>query len=158
MTVPGAVDGWAKLHERFGKLQWKGLFQPAIYYARNGYAVPEVIHEYWKLYATSIGDDAETKRLFLPGGKVPETGQVFKNPELAGSLELIANEGESAFYKGAIAQQILKTSQEHGGVMTAADLAGYLGRVGGSDLGEVSATGRCMNCLRMAMGLRRWRC
>jgi gamma-glutamyltranspeptidase/glutathione hydrolase len=125
VTVPGAVDGWAKLHERFGRLPWKGLFQPAIYYARNGYAVPEVIHEYWKLNMASVGDDAETKRLFLPGGKVPETGQVFKNPELAGSLELIANEGESAFYKGAIAQQILKTSQEHGGVMTAADLAGY---------------------------------
>ncbi len=69
VTVPGAVDGWTKLHERFGRLPWKGLFQPAIYYARNGYAVPEVIHEYWKIYAANVVDDPETKRLFLPEGR-----------------------------------------------------------------------------------------
>jgi gamma-glutamyltranspeptidase / glutathione hydrolase len=125
VTVPGAVDGWAKLHQRFGKLPWADLFQPAIFYARNGYAVPEIIQGYWEGAAPGLKRDAESMRVYLPDGKVPALGQIFRNPDLARTLTLVATQGEAAFYKGAIAEAILKTSNELGGTMTADDLASY---------------------------------
>jgi gamma-glutamyltranspeptidase / glutathione hydrolase len=124
-TVPGVVDGWQKLHDRFGKLPWRGLFQPAIFYAINGYPVPEIIHDYWAPTHDALMRNAESRRVFLPGDKVPETGQIFRNPEVAHALTLIAEQGESAFYKGDIAKAILKTSSDLGGTMTADDLAEY---------------------------------
>jgi gamma-glutamyltranspeptidase/glutathione hydrolase len=125
VTVPGVVDGWTKLHDRFGKLPWRDLFQPAIFYAQNGYPVPEMIHDYWKTTQDAMMKTHESMRVFLPGNKAPETGEIFRNPDIAQALTLIANEGESAFYKGAIAQAILKTSAAFGGTMTADDLAQY---------------------------------
>jgi len=125
VTVPGAVDGWAKLHARFGKLPWKHLFAQAIAFARDGYAVPEVIHGYWVGADTWLAADQESQRVYLPNGRPPATGQMFRNPALAKTLELIATQGESAFYKGAISQAILKTSAELGGTMTAEDLADF---------------------------------
>ena len=125
VTVPGVVDGWTKLHDRFGKLAWRELFQPAIFYADHGYPVPEIIHDYWKASAPGLMQDSESQRVFLPGGSVPETGQIFRNPDVAQALTRIANEGESAFYQGAIAQAILKTSSELGGTMSTDDLAQY---------------------------------
>ena len=125
VTVPGVVDGWTKLHDRFGKLPWRDLFQSAIFFADHGYPVPEMIHDYWKASQPTLMENPESQRVFLPGGKVPETGQIFRNPDIAQTLTRIANEGESAFYKGAIAQAILKTSAQLGGTMTADDLAKY---------------------------------
>ncbi|HWG21696.1 MAG TPA: gamma-glutamyltransferase [Terracidiphilus sp.] len=125
VTVPGAVDGWAKLHHRFGKLPWADLFQPAIFYATHGYPVPELIHGYWAAAAEGLKSDPESVRVYLPGGKAPALGQVFRNPDLAHALTLVATEGESAFYKGPIAGAILKTSSSLGGTMTADDLAGF---------------------------------
>ncbi len=125
VTVPGVVDGWTKLHDRFGKLPWRDLFQPAIFYAQNGYPVPEIIHGYWKGAETAMMKTNESRRVFLPGDKAPETGQIFRNPDIAKALTLIADQGESAFYKGAIAQAILKTSDAFGGTMTADDLSQY---------------------------------
>jgi gamma-glutamyltranspeptidase/glutathione hydrolase len=125
VTVPGAVDGWAKLHARWGRLPWRDLFQPAIYYADHGLPVAEVIHQYWKGGESTIESNSESRRVFLPDGKVPEFGQIFKNPNAAHALTLVANEGESAFYKGEIAQAILKTSNAAGGTMTADDLVQY---------------------------------
>jgi len=125
VTVPGAVAGWEKLHGRFGKLPWAQVFKPAIAFARDGYAVPEVIHAYWEDAAPWLAKDAESQRVYLPGGKAPETGQMFRNPELVNTLTILANKGASAFYKGAIAQAILKTSGELGGTMTAEDLGEY---------------------------------
>jgi len=125
VTVPGMVDGWAKLHGRFGKVPWKALLAPAIAYARDGYAVPEIIHGYWEGAASWLANDPESQRVYLPNGKALATGQIFRNPELAKTLELMATEGESAFYKGAIAQAILKTSAELGGTMTAEDLGEF---------------------------------
>ncbi len=125
VTVPGAVDGWTKLHERFGKLPWATLFQPAIFYARQGYPMPEVLHTYWEETVPRLMTDPESRRVYLPGDKAPAIGQVFRNPDLAESLTLIAKQGESAFYKGAIAQEILKTSDSHGGTMTAEDLGEF---------------------------------
>jgi gamma-glutamyltranspeptidase / glutathione hydrolase len=125
VTVPGVVDGWTKLHDRFGKLPWRDLFQSAIRYADHGYPVPEIIHDYWKGSLSGLTQNPESQRVFLPGGAVPETGQMFRNPDIAQALTRIANEGESAFYKGAIAQAILKTSAALGGTMSADDLAQY---------------------------------
>jgi gamma-glutamyltranspeptidase/glutathione hydrolase len=124
VTVPGAVDGWTKLHARFGKLPWATLFQPAIFFASHGYAVPEIIHGYWEAAAPGL-HDPESARVYLPGGKAPVTGQLFRNPDLAHALTLIATQGESAIYKGEIAKAILKTSSELGGTMTADDLASF---------------------------------
>jgi gamma-glutamyltranspeptidase/glutathione hydrolase len=125
VTVPGAVEGWAQLHHRFGKLPWKQLFAPAIELARDGYGVPEMIHGYWEGAAPWLADDAESRRVYLPNGQAPETGQLFRNPELAQTLTLLASQGRDAFYKGAIAQAILKTSAELGGSMTTDDLGEF---------------------------------
>jgi gamma-glutamyltranspeptidase / glutathione hydrolase len=125
VTVPGAVDGWTKLHDRFGKLPWSDLFQPAIFYASHGYAVPEAIQEYWEGSVPDLKSNPESARVYLPGGKAPALGRIFRNPDLAAALTLIAQKGEAAFYKGEISQAILKTSAELGGTMTAADLSQY---------------------------------
>ncbi len=124
-TVPGAVDGWARMHQRYGKLQWKELFQPAIAYAEKGFPIPEGIQESWTLFAGRIQADPESVRVFLPGGHVPGEGDLFRNPDMGHALRLIADQGPGAFYKGEIAAAILKTSQKLGGTMTAADLAGF---------------------------------
>jgi gamma-glutamyltranspeptidase/glutathione hydrolase len=125
VTVPGAVAGWQALHERFGKLCWKDLFQPAIFYAENGYPVPEIIAGYWEDAAGLIGKHAEGRRIYLPDGKAPAVGQIFENHDLAKTLRLVAQNGPAAFYKGEIAQAILNTSQSLGGTMVAEDLAEF---------------------------------
>jgi gamma-glutamyltranspeptidase / glutathione hydrolase len=125
VTVPGAVDGWDKLHKRFGKLPWSDLFQPAIYFADHGFPVTEMIGMAWKTEEEKLGKDLNGKRVFLRDGKAPKIGDLFRDPEMAAALRLIATEGAPAFYKGAIAQAILKTSERLGGKMTAADLAEF---------------------------------
>lgn len=125
VTVPGVVDGWAKLHERWGKLPWRDLFQPAIFYADHGFPVAEIIHAWWEEAQAGLLTNAESTRVFLPGGKVPETGEIFRNPDVAHALRLIAGQGEAAFYKGEIAKALLKTSDALGGTMTSDDLASY---------------------------------
>ena len=125
VTVPGVVDGWTKLHDRFGKLPWRDLFQPAIFFANHGYPVPELIHDYWKASLPGLMQNPESQRVFLSSGTVPETGEIFRNPDIAQALTRIANDGESSFYKGSIAQANLKTSAELGGTMAADDLAQY---------------------------------
>lgn len=125
VTVPGAVDGWAKLHGRWGKLQWKELFQPAITYATDGFSVAEIVGGVWKGEAEGLKKDAESRKVFLVNDHAPEVGHIFRNPEIAHALTLIAGQGEAAYYKGDIAKAILKTSAEYGGTMTADDLASY---------------------------------
>jgi gamma-glutamyltranspeptidase/glutathione hydrolase len=125
VTVPGAVDGWTKLHDRWGKLPWRDLFQPAVFYAEHGFPVAEIIHDWWDESRDGLLTNAESRRVFLPGGKAPETGEMFRNPDVARALILVADQGESVFYKGEIAKAILKTSDELGGTMTADDLASY---------------------------------
>jgi gamma-glutamyltranspeptidase/glutathione hydrolase len=127
VTVPGAVDGWAKMHERFGKLKWNSLFESAIGYAEQGFPVPEIVHELWSAPGASgkLTMFDETARTFLPNGDPPRVGDIFRNPGLAAAYRLLAAEGREAFYKGPISDAILKTSRELGGAMTAVDLAGY---------------------------------
>jgi len=125
VTVPGAVAGWHALHERFGHLAWKDLFHSAIFYADEGYPVPEIIAGYWSGSADWLSQDAEAQRLYLPNGKPPSVGQVFQNRDLAKALRLVAQNGPDAFYKGEIAHAILSTSQSLSGTMTAGDLAEF---------------------------------
>jgi gamma-glutamyltranspeptidase/glutathione hydrolase len=125
VTVPGAVDGWSQAHKRFGRLPWKELFMPAIYYAEHGYAVPEIIQDYWIDEETKLRKTEEATRVFLPGGKVPELGARFTNPDVAGALKLIAEKGRDAFYKGEIAQAIVSSSTALGGTMELQDLADF---------------------------------
>ena len=125
VTVPGCVDGWAKLHQKFGKLPWKDLFAPAIYYAKNGFPVTEIIHETWHEEAAKLAKDVGGRRVYLKNGETPQLGEIARNPELGAAMELIAAQGPSAFYKGAIAKAILKTSDRLGGKMAAADLSEF---------------------------------
>ncbi|MGH9565321.1 MAG: gamma-glutamyltransferase [Candidatus Angelobacter sp.] len=125
VTVPGTVDGWSKAHQRFGRIEWKQLFDPAIYYAEHGYAVPEIIHDYWLDGEARLQKNQEARRVFLPGGRPPKLGEKFKNPDIAKTLRLIAHRGRDAFYKGEIAQAIINTSSELGGAMRLNDLADF---------------------------------
>jgi len=125
VTVPGVVDGWSSLHRRFGQLRWKELLQPAIFYAENGYPVPEVIQGYWQVGPEALADDKESQRVYLPAGKVPAVGSIFRNPDLARSLRLVADDGAKVFYRGKIARAIVDTSGSHGGVMSKDDLAEF---------------------------------
>jgi gamma-glutamyltranspeptidase / glutathione hydrolase len=125
VTVPGAVEGWSQAHRRFGRLPWKDLFSPAIYYAEHGFAVPEIVHGYWVAEEAKLRKTSEARRIFLPGGKAPEIGAMFLNPDLAKALRLIAEQGRDAFYKGEIAKAILNTSASFGGTMQSDDLAEF---------------------------------
>ena len=127
VTVPGCVDGWARLHKRFGRLPWKELFQPAIYYAEHGYPVTEMIGAAWKEKEVldKLAKDENARRVLLPNGRPPEVGEIFRNPGMAAAYRLLASEGAAAFYRGLIAKALLKTSERLGGKMTAADLANF---------------------------------
>ena len=125
VTVPGAVAGWNALHHRFGKLPWRDLFESAIFYADRGFPVAEIVHGYWSESADAFAHDPEGARVFLPEGKAPEVGQVFRNPDVAKALRIVADKGAEAFYKGEIAQAILDTEKAYGGTMAAHDLSQF---------------------------------
>lgn len=125
VTVPGCVQGWEKLHQRFGRRPWAELFQPAIYYAQHGFPVTEIIQDHWREAVAKLAADQNARRIFLPQGQPPKVGELFGNPELAGALELIAREGGQAFYRGAIAQAILRTSERLGGTLRPEDLSQF---------------------------------
>ncbi|MGB8472654.1 MAG: gamma-glutamyltransferase [Candidatus Acidiferrum sp.] len=125
ITVPGAVDGWQKLADKFGRKTLKEDLAPAIRTAQDGYPVPEWVAAYWATEVEYLRKDEAAAGLYLPGDRAPRVGDVFKNPELAASLEEIAEHGRDAFYKGEISKKILEAMKRHGGTMTAADMAGF---------------------------------
>lgn len=125
ISVPGCVDGWFQLHVRFGKLPFKRLMQPAIEYAREGFPVTEVIAAAWKSGETVFRDQPGFADTFLINGKAPRTGDIFRNTNLANTLDRIASGGPDIFYKGEIAQQIADFVQKHGGFLSTADLAAH---------------------------------
>ena len=125
VSVPGAVDGWFELHGRFGKLPIKELLQPAISYARNGFPVTEVIAEGWALNAKALKDYPNYAQTYMPNGRAPAKGEIFRNPLLANTLTVIAEGGRDAFYKGDIARRIEKYMKANGGYLTAADMAAH---------------------------------
>ncbi|HTB19722.1 MAG TPA: gamma-glutamyltransferase [Bryobacteraceae bacterium] len=123
VTVPGCVAGWEKLYKRFGRLRWRDLFQPAIYYAENGFPVTEQIQWDWENTNSRLNDQA--RKLYLPNGTAPKVGEIYRNPPLGHALRLIADLGARAFYDGPVGEALLKTSQDLGGTMTAADLSEF---------------------------------
>src|SRR5579859_4929658 len=125
ITVPGAVDGWAKMHAKYGRLPWAELFKPAIYFAEHGYPVTELIDSYWKGGQKLLETNANARRVFLPNGRPPEIGEVFRNPGYARALELIAKQGRDAFYNGPIGEAIVRTVDRLGGVMSLSDFSEY---------------------------------
>ena len=127
VTVPGAVEGWGRIHARFGRLPWKSLFSDAIALAREGFPAAEGIAELWAepLSLTKMRANPESARVFLAGGKAPSEGDLFRNPDMARAFELISGEGPDTFYKGDVAATILKTSQSLGGAMTEEDLSTF---------------------------------
>ena len=123
VTVPGCVAGWEKLHKRFGKLPWRDLFRPAIYYAENGFPVTELIQWDWENTNSRLGADA--RKIYLPNGAAPKVGETFRNPELGHAFRLIADLGARAFYDGPVGEALLATSRKLGGTLSAADLSEY---------------------------------
>jgi gamma-glutamyltranspeptidase / glutathione hydrolase len=125
VSVPGCVDGWFELHKKFGRTPMKDLLTPAIRYAREGFPVSEVIAMAWNGYARGLQRFDNWKALYMPGGETPAKGDIFKNEDLANTLELISKGGRDAFYKGAVARTIEETVKREGGFLTAKDLADH---------------------------------
>jgi gamma-glutamyltranspeptidase / glutathione hydrolase len=123
VTVPGCVAGWEKLHRRFGRLAWRDLFKPAIYYAENGFPVTEQIQWDWENTNSRLSDEA--RKLYLPNGAAPKVGEIFRNAPLGHAFRLIAELGARAFYDGPVGEALLRTSRDLGGTMTASDLSEY---------------------------------
>jgi gamma-glutamyltranspeptidase / glutathione hydrolase len=125
VTVPGAVDGWSKLLARFGTKKFSEVLAPAIYYAREGFPVPEWDAAYWAAEVDLLKQDKNAAATYLSGGHAPRMGEVFRNPDLARSLEAIASGGRDAYYRGESAKSIVALSGRLGGTMTPEDLADY---------------------------------
>jgi len=125
VSVPGCVDGWFELHKKFGSLGMDQILKPAITYAKEGFPVTEVIAYYWAGNARSLSRYPNVSEVFMPGGKAPAKGEIFKNLSLANTLELIAQGGREAFYQGEIARIIAAFMKEQGGFLTYEDLASH---------------------------------
>jgi gamma-glutamyltranspeptidase / glutathione hydrolase len=125
VSVPGTVDGWFELHKKFGKIPMKELLQPAIDYARDGFPVTEIIAQGWANNAKVLEQYPNFRETFMPNGRAPAKGEVFRNPLLADTLSRIAEGGRDAFYKGDIAQRIEKYMRANGGYLSAADFAAH---------------------------------
>src|SRR5213595_407101 len=122
ITVPGAVDGWQKLADKFGRKKLAEDLAAAIRTAEDGFPVPEWTAAYWAAEVDYLRTDETAAKTYLPGDRAPKMGEVFRNPELVWSLEQIAQHGREAFYKGEIATKILESMKRHGGPMAGADL------------------------------------
>jgi gamma-glutamyltranspeptidase / glutathione hydrolase len=125
ITVPGAVDGWQKLADRFGRKKLAEDLAAAIRLAGEGFPVPEWTAAYWADEVDLLRGDEAAAKVFLPADHPLRVGEIFRNPDLAWSLQQIAEHGRDAFYKGEISKKILETMKRHNGTMTAEDLAGY---------------------------------
>ena len=125
VSVPGAVDGWFELHGKFGTLAMEDILAPAIHYAREGHPVHELIAYYLELSGRILGEYPNFKETYMPDGRMPAKGEIFKNPDLANTYETLAREGRDAFYKGDIAHTIDEYMQKHGGFLSYDDLAAH---------------------------------
>ena len=125
VTVPGAVDGWVKLHERFGKLKFESLFEPTIEYAIKGFPITETIAYYLDRSQKRFENYPNFNEVWVKNGKMPQKGEIFKNPQLANTLKTIAKKGREGFYEGTIAQTMAEFVQSQGGFLSYDDLAGF---------------------------------
>ena len=125
VSVPGCVDGWFELHKKFGKTKMADILQPAIEYGRNGFPVSEVIAYQMESSYNSRKELPGFKETYMPNGRTPAKGEIFKNPDLAATYEIIAAGGRDAFYKGDIARTIDKYMKENDGFLAYEDLANH---------------------------------
>ncbi|MEM9221775.1 MAG: gamma-glutamyltransferase family protein [Pseudomonadota bacterium] len=125
VTVPGAVSGWTALRQRFGTMPMAALVEPAALAAREGFGVGPVTAASWKKQVTRVGDGDGFAQTFMPGGRAPEPGELFRFSGAADALELIGESDGAAFYTGAIAEEIVSASQRAGGVHTLEDFAAH---------------------------------
>jgi gamma-glutamyltranspeptidase / glutathione hydrolase len=136
VTVPGAVSAWVELHAKFGKLPFERLFEPAISYGRNGFPVSPIIAAQWAAQVPLFKSQPGFAEAFLPAGRAPKPGEVFRFPEHAATLEMIAATNGEAFYRGELAAKLEAHATANGGVMRASDLgahrADWVGTIGGA--------------------------
>ncbi len=123
VTVPGAVGGWVALSDRFGRLPFATLFEPAIRLAESGFIVTPVIGALWERGAALLKTQPGFAEHFMPGGRAPVAGERFRSPEVAATLTAIAETKGEAFYRGALAEKIAAAAGAQGGAMTVEDLA-----------------------------------
>ena len=127
VTVPGTVDGWFMLHERFGKMPMSELLAPTIEYAEKGFPVSQMIAYYWNRSVPILEKWPGFSEQFTINGNAPQHGEIWKNPNLANTLKMISTEGRDAFYKGEIAKTIAEYMQANGGFISEEDLASHSG-------------------------------
>jgi gamma-glutamyltranspeptidase / glutathione hydrolase len=127
VTVPGTVDAWFALHQRFGKRSMAQNLAPTIQYARKGFPVSDVIAHYWRLSVPRLQSYSGFVEQFTVNGKGPNKGQMWRNPNLAQTLETLSQKGRNSFYQGEIAELIGRYFKTQGGFLTAADLAAHRG-------------------------------
>ncbi len=131
VTIPGTVDGWFEMHERFGKLPMSDILAPTVTYAREGHPVAPIIAMYlarslraysWRLENYEFEFD-NARATYFADGTAPQAGEIFRNPDLANTLETIGREGRDAFYKGDLAQTMVDYLQRQGSAYTLEDFA-----------------------------------
>lgn len=158
ITVPGTVDGWFAMHEKFGKLSMQEILQPAIDYGNNGFPVSEVIA--WQMNDDwpRMQDIPGFRQTYMPNGKsTPQKGDVFKNPDLARTYDMIAKQGRDVFYKGEIARTMDAFMKRHEGYLSYEDLAKHEGEwiepvstnYRGYDVWELPPNGQGIAALQM---------
>ena len=125
VTVPGALDGWKRLIDRYGQYGLDPLLEPAIEYARDGTAIPEYISRQWQNAVERIKQFERTAETFLSNGEAPSPGNRFSNRTYARTLEKIGTDGTDVFYGGEIGEEIVETVREHDGTLALSDLEGY---------------------------------
>ena len=127
VTVPGAVDGWFMLHDRFGKKPMNELLKPTIDYAKEGFPVSQLIAYYWNRSIPLLERWPGFSEQFTIEGRAPAEGEIWKNPGLAKTLQSIADGGRDAFYKGDIAKTIANYMEKNGGFLSYEDLSSHTG-------------------------------
>ena len=160
VTVPGAVAGWVSLSEKFGKLPFQELFEPAIHYAESGFAVSPIISQQWSLGADELSDQPGFADNFLQNGVPPTAGEVYTNIGFSKSLKLIAETKGDAFYNGILAEQIDAFAKKHGAALQLSDLAEHRANWSGTiskdfhgiSLHEIPPNGQGIAAL-MALGI-----
>ena len=124
-SVPGCVSGWGELHQRFGSRKLTDILAPAIATAEEGFPVTEVIAGYWRGGEKSLAKYPDSAKTYLPGGRAPRFGEVFRNPNLASTYRLIGKEGPAAFYNGGIAEKIVAFSEANDGYFSMRDFTDH---------------------------------
>jgi len=124
-SVPGCVDGWATLAQRFGTMKLAELLAPAIATAEEGFPVSEIIADDWNDSQKALARWPDSAKTYLPGGRAPKVGEIFKNPNLAATYRAIAAGGRDAFYRGEIARRIVAHSDAHDGLFSRKDFADH---------------------------------